>query len=51
MRAALDPELPAMLITGDTDPAIGKRAATADLVLLHKPVAPDSLLKAIASRV
>lgn len=51
VRAALDPELPAMLITGDTDPAIGARAADADLILLHKPVAPDSLLKAIANRV
>jgi signal transduction histidine kinase len=51
VRAALDPELPAMLITGDTDPAIGERAVAADLSLLHKPVAPDSLLKAIANRV
>lgn len=51
VRAALDPELPAMLITGDTDPEIGRRAAAADLFLLHKPVAPDSLLKAIANRV
>ena len=51
IREALDPRLPAMLVTGDTDPAIGRRAEEADLFLLYKPVAPDSLLKAIAARV
>lgn len=51
VRAALDPDLPALLITGDTDPGVGHAAAAAGLPLLYKPVAPRALLEAVAALV
>jgi FixJ family two-component response regulator len=45
---ALAPGLPVIFITGDDDPALGQRAATAGaLSLLHKPVDADCLLALI----
>ncbi|MBC5785251.1 response regulator [Ramlibacter sp. USB13] len=45
----LQPELPVVLITGDTAPARIEQAARTRLPLLHKPVGPAELGKAIRS--
>jgi CheY-like chemotaxis protein len=43
LRARLGQDTPAFLISGDTDPALIKRAQAAQLTLLHKPVRPAKL--------
>lgn len=47
LRSAL-PDLPAVLISGDTAPERLREAHAAGLLLLHKPVDTDQLLSAIA---
>jgi len=42
-----DPQLPVILITGDTAPARIEQAARSGLPLLHKPVGPAQLARAI----
>jgi signal transduction histidine kinase len=37
------PDLPALLVTGDVSPALGRRAIQAGVVLAHKPLAPQQL--------
>ena len=51
IRDALDTRLPALLITGDTDPAITQHAASLRLTVLHKPLSPDRLFQAIVDAV
>lgn len=46
---ALDPDLPAVLISGDTDPQRLIQAREAQLPLLHKPLLPDELKRTIAA--
>lgn len=43
LRARLNQETPAFLVSGDTDPALIQRAQAAHLTLLHKPVRPAKL--------
>ena len=43
------PNLPAIIITGDTAPDRLKQAQAAGLPVLHKPVAADTLMAAIAA--
>ena len=43
------PDTPALLVTGDTDPERLRDAQNANVVLLHKPVNGEDLLKAIAT--
>jgi two-component system, sensor histidine kinase len=43
-RAATKTDLPALLITGDTDPQLLRRMADQDIVVLHKPVDLETLL-------
>ena len=43
LRAAADREIPACLISGDTDPALMALTEQAGLTLLHKPVPPAKL--------
>jgi len=43
----LYPDLPAIMITGDTAPDRLREATAADLELMHKPVSDDELTKAI----
>ena len=43
------PDTPALLVTGDTDPERLRDAQNANVVLLHKPVNGEDLLKAIAN--
>ncbi|MBI2732984.1 MAG: response regulator [Aquabacterium sp.] len=45
----LVPGLPAIIITGDTAPDRLRQAEAAGLPVLHKPVAPDTLMTAIAT--
>jgi len=47
----LVPELPALLITGDTAADLHREAGTLGLALLHKPVSDRSLQQAIAAAV
>lgn len=47
----LHPELPALLVSGDTAPARLRDAHTARLRLLHKPVPVDALTRAIREEV
>lgn len=47
LRHDLGTALPALLITGDTDPERLREAAASQLHFLHKPVAPDLLQEAI----
>ena len=42
-RAAAGTELPAILITGDTDPELLRRMVDQDIVVLHKPVDLETL--------
>lgn len=48
IRAVLGKSLPALLITGDTDPERLRDAHASGVQLLHKPVAPGDLQQAIA---
>ncbi|MGE0487221.1 MAG: ATP-binding protein [Gammaproteobacteria bacterium] len=50
-RAALDASLPAILVTGDTDPQTRRAAEQAGIPLLRKPVRPALLAAAIAAAV
>ena len=43
LRAVLGPALPAMLLTGDTDPERLIEAHASGILLLHKPVSADDL--------
>jgi PAS domain S-box-containing protein len=38
LRAAMNPDLPAVLITGDTDPTLIAGMASRDIAVLHKPI-------------
>jgi PAS domain S-box-containing protein len=46
-RAAFGPRLPALLITGDTDPSLMRGMSEHGIPIQHKPLAPDALLAAI----
>lgn len=48
VRALTSADLPALLITGDTAPDRLREAQTSKLPLLHKPVAPEQLYRAMA---
>ncbi len=43
VRRALDPELPALLVSGDTDPALRERITGEGFYLLSKPIKPAHL--------
>jgi signal transduction histidine kinase/ActR/RegA family two-component response regulator len=47
LRALLGSELPALLITGDTDPVRLREAMAGQVPLLHKPVTPAQLHQAL----
>lgn len=47
LRRHLDPGFQALLITGNTSPAIVQRAGQARLPILHKPVSPSALKDAL----
>ena len=49
VRERLGQQLPALLITGDTDPERLRDAHASRVQLLHKPVVPDALYRAILS--
>ena len=48
LQAALGGTLPALLLTGDTEPSRLAEAQASGFGLLHKPVQPSQLLRAIA---
>ncbi len=48
IRDALDPELPALLITGDTDPALREQLVKAGYYVLNKPIKPTQLKNVLA---
>ena len=43
LRLAAQKEIPACLISGDTDPDLMQAAKVAGLTLMHKPVRPAKL--------
>ena len=45
VRSAFDPELPVLLITGDTDPTLRAQIVQQGFRLLDKPVKPAQLRK------
>ena len=47
LRQLLGDDLPALLITGDTDPVRLREATLSGVPLLHKPVAPEQLHEAM----
>ena len=47
LRQKLGPDLAAIIITGDTEPARLRDAHRIGALLLHKPVTPDQLLQAL----
>jgi len=49
LHALYHTDIPALLITGDTDPERIKEAANSGFSLLHKPVDPDDLKRFLAS--
>lgn len=51
LRKNIDAELPALLMTGDTDPRTRERAAKAGLKLIYKPIEPAQLLTTISELV
>ena len=51
IRSELDPQLPAILITGDTAPEIGQRAQADNLPILLKPIKPNVLFQAILAEI
>lgn len=51
LRARLGRELPALLITGDTSPAVLRAARDARLRILHKPVRPEELRQALSGEI
>lgn len=48
VRLASDSTAPAILITGDTDPAIAEQARISGMQLLRKPVTPSELKRAMS---
>lgn len=48
IRAEIDAELPAVIVTGDTDAGVRRAAEERDLYLLHKPVKLAQLNKVIS---
>ncbi len=48
LRAALDPQLPCLIVSGDFDEAVIARIQAQDLYYLAKPVAPAELRRCIA---
>ncbi|MBI5110318.1 MAG: response regulator [Rhodocyclales bacterium] len=51
LRARHDPDLPALLVTGDTSQAALRAAHEAGLVVLHKPIKPARLRAALSHAV
>jgi len=51
IRDQIDTELPALLITGDTDPVLNNRLKQNGYYVLRKPIRPAQLKNAIASLV
>ena len=51
IRNKMDPELPALLITGDTDPELRNQLQSKGYRVLHKPVKPAQLLNIISALV
>ena len=49
LRQLLGTEVPALIISGDTDPRLLKKIHSEDFYLLHKPVRIDKLRKVIGS--
>jgi CheY-like chemotaxis protein len=49
LRLAMRTQVPACLISGDTDPEIVKAAQLTGLTLLHKPVRIDALRSVLIS--
>jgi signal transduction histidine kinase len=49
LRAAMGREVPAILVTGDTDPARVRAAYESGLVVMFKPVQPEQLVQALQS--
>jgi CheY-like chemotaxis protein len=47
LRALWRPDLPALLITGDTAPERLREAVASGLPLLHKPVSPSRLYRGL----
>ncbi|ABM37990.1 ATP-binding response regulator [Polaromonas naphthalenivorans] len=47
LRGMLGKQIPALMITGDTAPERLREAMASDVPLLHKPVAPDQLYRAL----
>ena len=47
LRSAIGPTLPALLVTGDTDPVRLREAQASQIPLLHKPVNPEGLYQKI----
>jgi two-component system, sensor histidine kinase len=48
IRSHFEEDIPALLITGDTAPQRSQEANAAGIPLLHKPLSPEKLRKAIA---
>lgn len=48
LRATFDDNLPAMIVTGDTDPAVIRLMANRRISIQHKPVEADGLLAKLA---
>lgn len=49
LRELLGHHLPALIVTGDTAPDLFKDTAGSDLPLLHKPLVPEQLRRALVS--
>lgn len=49
VREALNEEVPALIITGDTSPERVREASESGMKLLHKPVQPTELVKVVES--
>ena len=47
LRAAIDPELPALIMTGDTHAHLQEAAERLGLYVLHKPVKIPHLMKVV----
>ena len=49
VRALMGAGLPALLITGDTDPERLREATDSGVILLHKPLSPGQLLSGMVT--
>ncbi len=47
VRRRIDNRVPAIIVTGDTQPAVAEEAAVAAATVLYKPYSPEALLEAI----